>query len=69
MEEIFDMVRGTPNDMELGKKIRKWYYTQTEEVNTKWIYESPDGGKTVTKRLLGAPLSERILVKQKGFIE
>lgn len=63
MEEIFDMVKGTPNDMELGKKIRKWYYTQTEEVNTKWIYESPDGGKTVTKRLFGAPHSQKILIK------
>ena len=62
MEEIFDMVKETPNDMELGKKIRKWYYTQKEKMDTKWIYESPDRGKTVTKRALGAPLSERILI-------
>jgi hypothetical protein len=60
MEEIFDMVTQTPNDMELGKKVRMWYY---EKMDTKWIYESPDMGKTVTKRALGAPLSERILIK------
>ena len=60
MEEIFDMVKETPNDMELGKKIRKWYYTQED----KWIYESPDKGKTVTKRLIGSPLSEKITIKE-----
>ena len=59
MEEIIKMVRETTNDMELGKKIRKWYYTQED----KWIYESPDKGKTVTKRLFGAPLSERTIIK------
>lgn len=59
MEEIIKMVKETPNDMELGKKIRKWYYTQED----KWIYESPDKGKTVTKRLFGAPLSERTIIK------
>lgn len=64
MEEVFDMVKGTPNDMELGKKIRKWYWSMKENMDEKWIYESPDKGKTITKRLFGAPLSEKITIKE-----
>ena len=30
---------------------------------TPWIYESPDGGKTVTRRKMGQDISERELVK------
>jgi hypothetical protein len=26
MEEIIKIVNETPNDMELGKKIREWYF-------------------------------------------
>lgn len=29
------------------------------------IYESPDGGKTVTSRTLGGDISERVIVKGK----
>lgn len=70
MEEIFKMVTQNPNDMELGKKIRSWYYTQKEKqeeytkgLEDKWIYESPNGGRTITKRAMGSPLSERIVIK------
>lgn len=76
MEEIFEIVRETPNDMELGKRIREVYHTHqqkieeyTESIKDKWIYESPDGGKTVTKRAFCAPLSERIIITDtKKFI-
>lgn len=60
MEEILKMIEETPNDMELGKKLRKWYYIQQD----KWIYESPDKGKTVTKRVFGASPSEKITIKE-----
>lgn len=42
----------------------------------KWIYESPDGGKTVFKRPFGASVTERVLdyedpqhKKEKEFFE
>ena len=30
---------------------------------TEWIFESPDGGKTITRRKMGEDISERELVK------
>mgnify|MGYP003634585258 FL=1 len=47
LQTIYDLVKKYPNDMELGEKIRKYYYDDTE---TSYIYESPDGGKTVYRR-------------------
>ena len=28
-------------------------------LNDKWIYESPDGGKTIYRRKIGAPIESR----------
>ena len=71
MEEIIEMVIQTPNDMELGKKLRKWYWGMkekqeeyTKSLEGKWVYESPDGGKTVTRRPVGSPLSQRTIIKE-----
>ena len=36
----------------------------TPEEKETWIYESPDGGKTVTKRPFNGDISERIIIKQ-----
>ena len=36
MEEIIKMVKETPNDMELGKKIRKWFYTNKDVRVENW---------------------------------
>ncbi len=38
------------------KKTYQWIKSQVDqlELETPWIYESPDGGKTVTKRALGS---------------
>tara|TARA_B100000287_G_scaffold154575_1_gene145895 strand:+ start:128 stop:370 length:243 start_codon:yes stop_codon:yes gene_type:complete len=65
---IKKIVEETPNDMELGEKIREMYWKNRElekqYINTKgWIYESPDGGKTITRRKMGEDISERELVK------
>ena len=62
------IVEETPNDMELGEKIREMYWKnrelQKQYINMKgWIYESPDGGKTITRRKMGEDISERELVK------
>ena len=65
---IKKIVEETPNDMELGEKIRQMYWKnrelQKQYINMKgWIYESPDGGKTITRRKMGEDISERELVK------
>ena len=56
--DIKPLVENTPNDMELGAKIRKIYWDRIDKINQldKWdgtIYESPDGGKTVFRRDFG----------------
>ena len=65
---IKKIVEETPNDMELGEKIREMYWKnrELEKQYIKmegWIYESPDGGKTITRRKMGEDISERELVK------
>ena len=52
----------------LGEKIREMYWKNRElekqYINMEgWIYESPDGGKTITRRKMGEDISERELVK------
>ena len=51
-----EIVDNTPNDAELGSKIREisWKQDQQQKENKgKYIYESPDGGKTVYRREFG----------------
>ena len=68
---IETLVREYPNDMELGAKVRELYFKNKkmiedifEKQDGKFIYESPDGGKTITKRPFGAPLSERVVIDE-----
>lgn len=47
-QEIRELVKKYPNDMELGGEIRKFFYNldasfNREEFKGKKIYESPDG--------------------------
>tara|TARA_B100001564_G_scaffold308984_1_gene279785 strand:+ start:280 stop:522 length:243 start_codon:yes stop_codon:yes gene_type:complete len=67
---IKKIVEETPNDMELGEKIREMYWKnkelQKKYFNTSgWVYESPDGGKTVTRRKMGQDVSEREVLTDK----
>jgi hypothetical protein len=51
-----EMVKNTPNDADLGSKIREmsWKQDEQQEENKgKYIYESPDGGKTIYRREFG----------------
>jgi hypothetical protein len=69
--DIKPLVESTPNDMELGEKIRKIYWDRIDKINQldKWdgtIYESPDGGETIYERPFGSDISERKLVKDKS---
>ena len=74
--DITKLVEDTPNDSELGAKLREIYWDMKEKINQlnrykgpEWsgtIYESPDGGKTIYQRPFGADLSERKLVTDKS---
>ena len=72
---IEELIREYPNDMELGKQIRKMYYEQQDklkeilaDMDGKFIYESPDGGKTITKRPFGGSPSERVVIDKSEFV-
>ena len=74
--DITKLVEDTPNDIELGAKIREMYWDRMSKINQlnrykgpTWsgtIYESPDGGKTIYQRPCGSDLSERKLLTDKS---
>lgn len=45
----------------MSDSVTKWHEMQ-EDRELK-IYESPDGGKTVTERPFGGDISERVIIK------
>jgi len=59
-----EIIKNTPNDAELGSKIRQKSWEQKE---TKYIYESPDKGKTVYRRKFGDYDSPRELISVEEF--
>lgn len=64
--DISKLVEQYPNDMELGAKVRELYFNSKkvfQEMEGKFIYESPDGGKTVYQRPFGGDINNRTLVK------
>ena len=60
-----EMIKNTPNDAELGNKIRQKSWEEQKE--TKYIYESPDKGKTVYRRKFGDYDSPRELISTNKF--
>ena len=48
LKTIKTIVHDTPNNMQLGKKIRAYFHNEDNEET--YIYESPDGGETVYRR-------------------
>ena len=48
----------------MSDSVKIWHEMQ-EEVKDKKIYESPDGGDTVTERPFLGDISERIVIKKK----
>jgi len=68
ISKIKELVENYPNDMELGKKVRAMYWSThstLEKQKDVYIYESPDGGKTIYRRPFGGdPTSTRELVEQ-----
>jgi hypothetical protein len=68
--KLKDLVEQYPNDMELGAKVRELYWENLsrleklqKEMDGKFIFESPDGGKTVYQRPFGGDVSQRTLLK------
>ena len=59
------MIKDTPNDAELGNKIRQKSWE--EQKITRYIYESPDKGKTVYRRKFGDYDSPRELISTNEF--
>ena len=45
--------------------MKEWDWMDVEMKN-KWIYESPDGGNTVTRRRFFAENSERVIIMENG---
>lgn len=63
------LIQDTPNDMELGKKIREIYNERAkylEQYKDIKIFESPDGGNTVTERPFGGDVSTRVVIKSES---
>ena len=48
----------------MSDSVKKWHEMQ-EELKDKKIYESPDGGDTVTERPFLGNISERVVIKKK----
>lgn len=44
IEQLKELIRNTPNDSELGKKLRSWYHSLTES-DTKIRWVNPYNGK------------------------
>jgi len=61
-----EMIKNTPNDAELGNKIRRKSWVEQKE--TKYIYESPDNGKTVYRREFGN-YDKKELIKTENNME
>ena len=60
------MIKDIPNDAELGNKIREMSWEKQKE--TKYIYESPDNGKTVYRREFGN-YDKKELIKTENNME
>ena len=48
----------------MSDSVKKWHEMQ-EEAKDKKIYESPDGGETVTERPFLGDISERVVIIKK----
>ena len=50
----------------MSDSIKKWQEMQTVgyDRHGKFIYESPDGGKTVTARPFGGDIEDRVVIKE-----
>ena len=63
LDGVYHLVSSIPNNMELGKQVRRYYIENTEEViedEPVYIYESPDEGKTLYRRQVGQTTREKV---------
>ena len=62
LDELYMLVETTPNNTELGERVRTYYLDNTEAVEDEpvYIYESPDEGKTLYRRQMGETTREQV---------
>ena len=66
LNDLYMLVETTPNNMELGKRVRTYYFDNTEEMPEEptpelFVYESPDNGKTLYKRKVGEYADKKLV--------
>ena len=48
LKEIIELINKYPNDMELGKKLREWYYQQKDNRIDEWYDRNNDKNETIS---------------------
>ena len=73
LNDLYMLVETTPNNMDLGKRVRTYYYDHTEEIIEEspelYVYESPDGGETLYKRKIGEYADRKLVDKESKQME
>jgi len=73
LNDLYMLVETTPNNMDLGKRVRTYYYDHTEEVTEEtpelFVYESPDNGKTLFKRKIGEYADRKLVDEESKQME
>ena len=73
LNDLYMLVEVTPNNMDLGKRVRTYYYDHTEEVTEEtpelFVYESPDNGKTLFKRKIGEYADRKLVDEESKQME
>ena len=68
LNDLYMIVDNTPNNMDLGRRVRTYYYDNTEEAVEEtpelYVYESPDNGETLYKRKIGEYADRKLVDKQ-----
>ena len=48
LKEIIELINKYPNDMELGKKLREWFYQQKDNRIDEWYDRNNDKNETIS---------------------
>ena len=73
LNDLYMLVETTPNNMDLGKRVRTYYMDNTEEIQEEtpelYVYESPDNGKTLFKRKIGEYADRKLVDEESKQME
>ena len=48
LKEIIELINKYPNDMELGRKLREWFYQQKDNRIDEWYDRNNDKNETIS---------------------